>query len=76
VTFVGAAGATGPDVNVRWNFGDGSPEVAGTLTPKHVYDHAGTYTVTLTVTAGSSASDTLTVKVTSAFGCASDARPD
>ncbi len=50
---------------VKWNFGDGSPEVIGTLTPSHTYADNGIYTVTLTVTDddGGVGSDTLIVTV-------------
>ncbi|HSM57591.1 MAG TPA: PKD domain-containing protein [Candidatus Sulfomarinibacteraceae bacterium] len=55
--------------SIEWDFGDGSG-AAGTLTPVHVYDDAGVYTVTLTVTDddGGVGSDTLVVTVeTSGF---------
>ncbi|MBA1443926.1 MAG: PKD domain-containing protein [Gammaproteobacteria bacterium] len=50
---------------IEWNFGDGSAQVSGTLTPSHTYPTAGIYTVTLTVTDkdGGVGSDTLTVTV-------------
>ena len=35
---------------IEWDFGDGTPAVTGTLTPKHAYGDNGVYTVTLTVT--------------------------
>jgi PKD repeat protein len=35
---------------IIWDFGDGSPTVAGPLLPDHVYVYPGVYTVTLTVT--------------------------
>ena len=49
----------------EWGFGDGSPVVAGTLTPTHAYGDNGVYTVTLTVTDddGGVGTDTLTVTV-------------
>jgi PKD repeat protein len=34
----------------RWNFGDGTPDVTGTLRPSHVFQDDGVYTVTLWVT--------------------------
>lgn len=48
-----------------WNFGDGSAEVTGSLTPAHAFGDNGTYTVALTVTDddGGSGVDTLAVTV-------------
>ena len=48
-----------------WNFGDGSPEFSGSLTPSHVYADNGVYTATLTVTDddGGVGTDTLIVTV-------------
>ncbi len=77
VTFAGSfTDPSSPSHAVGWDFGDGSPAVIGTLTPTHTYPHHGVYTVTLTVTDShlASASETLTVTVMSAFGCATDAR--
>jgi PKD repeat protein len=61
---------TDPAINdthtVKWDFGDGSPEVTGTLTPSHTYPaDDGNYTVTLTVTDddGGVGSDTLKVEI-------------
>ncbi|WP_177418135.1 PKD domain-containing protein [endosymbiont of Lamellibrachia barhami] len=50
---------------IEWNFGDGSAQVSGSLTPSHTYPTAGVYTVTLIVTDkdGGVGSDTLTVTV-------------
>jgi hypothetical protein len=49
VTFAGSAtGGTG-SLTYAWDFGDGMTG-SGALTPSHVYDVAGTYAVTLTVT--------------------------
>ena len=35
---------------IRWNFGDGSPQVFGLLTRTHAFNAAGAYTTTLSVT--------------------------
>ena len=56
---------TGGDVfSVTWQFGDGSPQVAGERV-EHRYARAGTYEVTVTVTAtnGRKATETFTVTV-------------
>jgi PKD repeat protein len=49
----------------EWDFGDGGT-ATGTLTPIHVYDNVGVYTVTLTVTDddGGVGKDTTTITVT------------
>jgi PKD repeat protein len=49
----------------KWDLGDGSAPVEGTLTPAHTYAEDGVYTVTLTVTDsdGLDISNTLTVTV-------------
>ena len=59
-----------PSHIVAWSFGDSTANVIGTLTPKHIYDKHGQYTVTLTVTDshGASASDTLVVTAISSQG--------
>ncbi len=51
---------------VSWNFGDESAAVTGTLTPKHTYTDAGTYTVTFTASdsEGRTATKTLSIVVT------------
>jgi hypothetical protein len=53
----------------RWNFGDGTASVEGTLNPTHSYTVVGAYTVTLTVTdsAGFEVSDTLTANILYTF---------
>jgi uncharacterized membrane protein len=54
---------------IEWDFGDGGTAV-GTLTPMHIYNAPGVYTVTLTVTDddGGVHSDTLLVTINGAFG--------
>lgn len=37
-------------VTINWNFGDGTPNVSGNLSPTHVYANSGNYTVTVTIT--------------------------
>jgi len=59
VSFDGT-GSTDPEndpLTYEWNFGDGSPPVAG-ATPTHIYADLGTYTVCLTVTDSGGLSDT------------------
>ncbi|MEW6303259.1 MAG: MBG domain-containing protein [Verrucomicrobiota bacterium] len=76
VTFTGSfTDPSSPSHSVEWNFGDESANVTGTLTPTHIFDRHGSYTVTLTVTDshGASTSDALTVTVISASGLAEEA---
>lgn len=76
VTFAGAfTDPSSPGHEALWGFDDGSPEVAGTLTPTHVFTRHGVYNVTLTVSDshGAAASDSLVVTIISAYGCASNA---
>jgi RHS repeat-associated protein len=65
VHFAGSATGGLAPLKYAWTFGDGEG-VSGTLTPTHLYQEAGTYTATLTVTdaAGrvSRSSDTVTVR--------------
>jgi PKD repeat protein len=57
VTFAGTAtGGTGA-LSYSWNFGDGTADVTGTLTPSHTYVSAGQYTVSLTVTDSTGVTD-------------------
>jgi probable HAF family extracellular repeat protein len=61
------SGSSDPDADALtylWSFGDDSPTVTG-VSPTHVYERMGTYTVTLTVTdtRGSSAIATATVEI-------------
>lgn len=61
---------SGVDVqNVRWAYGDGSPEQTGLIT-SHTYAAPGTYTGSLTVTdrAGNATTAPFTVSVTAASG--------
>ena len=53
---------------IRWDFGDGTVPVEGTLTPMHSYADNGVYTVTLTVTdaGGLRSEDRLIVTVSNA----------
>jgi PKD repeat protein len=49
VFFSGSATGGIKPYTYEWNFGDGTPAIAG-RTPMHVYEAEGTYAVTLTVT--------------------------
>jgi len=60
-----ATASSDPDGSVlsyRWDFGDGHDQVSSTSTTAHVFESAGDYTVTLTVTddAGCSTTQTFT----------------
>jgi PKD repeat protein len=60
------ATASDPHANITdysWDFGDGSPAGSG-ATVSHPYQRAGTYTVTLTVTADNGTSTTVTQQLT------------
>jgi Mg-chelatase subunit ChlD len=69
ITFTGSFGDPGVlDTHVlRWNFGDGAPNVFGALTRAHTYASSGVYTTTLTVTDddGGAGQASYTVVVTS-----------
>lgn len=63
-TIAGGAGA----FTYRWDFGDGNaspqnPNISASAAPSHAYSSAGTYLVSLTVTAGNGCSETLTKSV-------------
>ncbi len=67
VSFSGAFSDPGQDTHtIEWEFGDGNT-ASGTLTPAHVFDQPGIYTVALAVTEddGSVVVDTLQVEVKS-----------
>jgi PKD repeat protein len=65
VTFAGTATGGSPPYAYSWNFGDGSA-TSTVQNPSHVYNSAGTFTATLTVTDSSSPpkSATSTVSIT------------
>lgn len=56
--------STGGAVAWAWNFGDGSPASTVKNPPAHVYNKAGSYTITLKVTNAKSQSDTATRQIT------------
>jgi PKD repeat protein len=53
----GSSDPEGPIVSYQWNFGDTTTGLGGQTT--HAYAQSGTYTVTLTVTDGSGATDSV-----------------
>jgi PKD repeat protein len=61
----GSVDAEGHDLSYEWDFGDGSP-VSTEAAPQHLYESAGAYTATLTVTDehGGSDSDTVQIRAT------------
>jgi PKD repeat protein len=67
VSFTGSAtDSDGSIVSYHWNFSDGG--TSSEQNPKHTFDNAGSFTVTLTVTDddGATGSDSLTISVTEA----------
>jgi PKD repeat protein len=64
LTFSGSAANGQGSLSYAWGFGDGGT-ASGTLSPTHVYQEAGSYTVTLTVTdsLGRSSQSTTTAAV-------------
>ena len=60
------SGSEDPDGDIdfyRWNFGDGSSEILA-ISPKHIYNDPGTYTVVLTVVDNDGRSDVTITTVT------------
>jgi PKD repeat protein len=65
VTFDAGGSTGGPGLTFLWDFGDSTPTSDHT-TPQHVFEHAGVYNVTVTVTGGGlSESMTKTINVDS-----------
>jgi PKD repeat protein len=60
----GSRDGDGPLASVRWDFGDGSPQVTG-ASAQHVYDTNGIYTATLMVSDqdGNEAVDTVEIRI-------------
>ncbi len=66
MTYFTGEGSSDPEnqsLSYSWNFGDGSPAVTGGLTQTHIFENAGTYTVTLTVKDSAGASSQKSVNV-------------
>lgn len=59
----GSTDADGTIASYAWDWGDGTPGDSG-VTATHVYNVAGSYTLTLTVTDDDAATDTATVQIT------------
>jgi PKD repeat protein len=63
--------ASDPDGSVSSvviNWGDGSPSISGSLTASHVYNKAGTYTISATATDNRGAKSVATAVVTVSWG--------
>src|SRR4029453_4082425 len=58
----GSSDPEGPIVSYQWSFGDTTTGSGGQ--PSHAYQQPGTYTVTLTVTDGNGATDSVSHSVT------------
>lgn len=64
VAFTVAAGdPDGDPLSFSWNFGDGSPAVAG-QNPTHIYNAVGVYTATVTISDGKGGTTTSQVSIT------------
>lgn len=61
INFTGVADAGEPPYSYHWDFGDG--DTSDEQRPTHVFDEAGTYNVTLTVTDNSDDIDTYSVEI-------------